>query len=91
MNTIRRRAEQVVDDPATAEALKPWYRQFCKRPCFHDEYLDAYTRPNVRLVDTDGQGVESITPAGVVVAGEEERYDYSSASSSKPVGGPFQS
>ena len=33
----RRRSSR---DPATAEALKPWYRQFCKRPCFHDEYLD---------------------------------------------------
>ena len=33
-------------DPATAEALKPWYRQLCKRPCFHDEYLQAYNEPN---------------------------------------------
>ena len=32
---------EIVADPATAEALKPWYRQFCKRPCFHDEYLLA--------------------------------------------------
>ena len=32
---------------ATAEALKPWYRQFCKRPCFHDEYLQTFNRPNV--------------------------------------------
>ena len=29
----------------TAEALKPWYRQLCKRPCFHDEYLQAYNEP----------------------------------------------
>ena len=48
----------IVDDPATAEALKPYYRQFCKRPCFHDEYLDTFNRPNVTLVDTDGRGVE---------------------------------
>jgi cation diffusion facilitator CzcD-associated flavoprotein CzcO len=42
MERIRARAEAVVNDPATAEALKPWYRQFCKRPCFHDEYLQAF-------------------------------------------------
>ena len=51
-------------DPATAEALKPWYRQFCKRPSFHDEYLPTFNRPNVTLVDTDGQGVERITENG---------------------------
>ena len=48
-------------DPETAEALKPWYRQFCKRPCFHDEYLQTFNRPNVTLVDTRGRGVERLT------------------------------
>ena len=47
MNFIRARAEDVVKDPSVAESLKPWYRQFCKRPCFHDEYLDTYNRDNV--------------------------------------------
>ena len=56
MEQIRSRVEELVDDPDTAEALKPYYRQFCKRPCFHDEYLDTYNRPNVTLVDTNGQG-----------------------------------
>ena len=59
--------DDIVEDPATADALKPWYRQFCKRPCFHDEYLQAFNRPNVSLVDTDGRGVDAITSAGVVV------------------------
>src|SRR6185369_13320360 len=39
MNQVRARVDSIVKDPATAAALKPWYRQFCKRPCFHDEYL----------------------------------------------------
>ena len=60
---------------ATAEALKPYYRQFCKRPCFHDEYLDTFNRPNVTLVDTDGKGVERITEHGVVVDGVEYEVD----------------
>ena len=57
MSEIRARASAVVRDPATAAALQAWYRQLCKRPCFHDEYLDAFNRPNTFLVDTDGQGV----------------------------------
>ena len=54
----------IVKDPNTAEALKPCYRQFCKRPCFHDEYLDTFNRPNVHLIDTEGRGVERITDDG---------------------------
>ncbi len=75
MEQIRSRVDEVVRDPATASALKPYYRQFCKRPCFHDEYLQTFNRPNVTLVDTDGQGVERITPHGVVAAGREYKID----------------
>jgi cyclohexanone monooxygenase len=75
MEQIRSRVDQLVTDPSTASALKPWYRQFCKRPCFHDEYLDTFNRPNVHLVDTDGQGVQLITEKGVVVNGVEYELD----------------
>jgi cyclohexanone monooxygenase len=75
MEQIRRRVDAVVKDPRTAEALKPWYNQFCKRPCFHDEYLDAFNRPTVTLVDTDGKGVERITERGVVANGVEYPLD----------------
>ncbi len=67
MEQIRARVETIVADPTTAEALKPYYRQFCKRPCFHDEYLDTFNRPNVHLIDTEGRGVKRITPTGIVV------------------------
>jgi len=67
MEEIRRRVDEVVGDPTTAEALKPWYRQLCKRPCFHDEYLDAFNQPGVHLVDTDGKGVTAIDETGVWV------------------------
>ena len=70
MAEIRERVDTVVGDPTTAASLKPWYRQLCKRPCFHDEYLDAYNHPNVHLVDTDGRGVERIDATGVFVNGE---------------------
>jgi cyclohexanone monooxygenase len=75
MNDVRARAEEIVLDSHTAEALKPWYRQFCKRPCFHDEYLPTFNRPNVHLVDTAGRGVERITENGVVVDGVEYEVD----------------
>jgi cation diffusion facilitator CzcD-associated flavoprotein CzcO len=75
MEAIRARVDQVVRDPATAEALKPWYNTMCKRPCFHDEYLDSFNRSNVTLVDTDGKGVERITANGVVVDGVEYPVD----------------
>ena len=69
MNAVRSRVDAIVEDPSTAEALKPWYRQFCKRPCFHDEYLQTFNRPNVTLVDTEGRGVEAVIPRGVVANG----------------------
>ncbi len=75
MDEIRARVDAIVSDPQTAEALKPWYRQLCKRPCFHDEYLDAYNRPNVHLVDTDGRGVERIDASGVWVGGTHYELD----------------
>jgi cyclohexanone monooxygenase len=75
MEQVRARVNQEVKDPATAEALKPWYNQFCKRPCFHDEYLAAFNRPNVRLIDTKGLGVERITENAIVANGQAYEID----------------
>jgi len=75
MEQVRARVDQIVEDPVMAEALKPWYRQFCKRPCFHDDYLPTFNRPNVHLIDTDGKGVQEITERGVVVDGKEYELD----------------
>ena len=75
MEKIRSRADSIVEDQETAEALKPYYRQFCKRPCFHDEYLPTYNRPNVHLIDTDGRGVDEFTEKGVMFDGKEYEVD----------------
>jgi cation diffusion facilitator CzcD-associated flavoprotein CzcO len=75
MEEIRARCDAIVADPATAENLKAWYRQLCKRPCFHDEYLQAFNEPGAHLVHTDGQGVERITETGVVAGGREYEVD----------------
>jgi cyclohexanone monooxygenase len=69
METIRERVSHTVRDPALAELLKPWFKRFCKRPCFHDEYLDVFNRQNVTLVDTNGRGVNSVDENGVIVDG----------------------
>ena len=76
MEEIRRRVDETVMDSATAEALKPWYRQMCKRPTFNDEYLPAFNRENVTLVDVSAsKGVERITSRGVVANGVEYEVD----------------
>ncbi len=75
MEALRRRVDEIVEDPETAERLKPWYGKHCKRVCFHDDYLPAFNRPNVHLVDTEGRGVERVTPTGVVVDGVEYPVD----------------
>ena len=90
MEEIRARCNTVVEDGTTAEALKAWYGQLCKRPCFHDEYLQAYNQPGCHLIDTDGLGVEQITAKGVVVAGREYEVDCIIYASGFEVGTPFE-
>ncbi len=75
MEALRRRVDEIVTDPVTADKLKPYYGKNCKRVCFHDEYLPAFNQPNVHLVDTDGKGVQLITEKGIVVDGVEYELD----------------
>jgi cyclohexanone monooxygenase len=75
MNEVRGRVSSTVRDQKTAEALKAWYGQWCKRPTFNDDYLPTFNRPNVKLVDTKGKGVERVTEHGVVVDGVEYEVD----------------
>ncbi len=75
MEKVRSRVDALVEDPTVAELLKPYYSLFCKRPCFHDEYLQAFNRPNVTLVDTSGAGVERLTGHSAIVNGIEYPLD----------------
>ncbi|MEY2418008.1 MAG: hypothetical protein QOG90_688 [Actinomycetota bacterium] len=74
MEEHRRRVDELVRDPATAEILKPYYRYLCKRPCFHDEYLLAYNNDNVTLVDCPA-GFDEVTAKGPVVDGKQYEVD----------------
>jgi cyclohexanone monooxygenase len=75
MEAVRRRVSEIVTDAATAEALQPYYDYFCKRPCFHDEYLATFNRDNVTLVDTAGRGIEEISGDVVRVGRDGYRVD----------------
>lgn len=76
MERLRRRIDDIVANKQTAETLKPWYRFFCKRPCFSDDYLKTFNQPNVELIDVSAsKGVEKVTKKGVVANGTEYEVD----------------
>ena len=64
MEEHRARIDEIVKDPEKAEILKPYYRYLCKRPCFHDEYLPTFNRPNVTLIGCPS-GIEFVTETGL--------------------------
>ncbi|KAJ5698961.1 hypothetical protein N7462_000966 [Penicillium macrosclerotiorum] len=72
---LHHRIDSSVQDPATAEALKPWYPGWCKRPCFSDTYLQAFNQDNVVLIDTDGMGIRSLTQNGILLDDIEYEVD----------------
>ena len=74
MEEHRKRVDDLVSDPVKAEILKPQYRYLCKRPCFHDEYLQAFNNPNVTLIDCPS-GIELINASGPVVGGKQYDVD----------------
>ncbi|WP_199435264.1 flavin-containing monooxygenase [Qaidamihabitans albus] len=67
MERVRARVDELVDDPEVAAALKPWYATHCKRPGFHDKYLQTFNRENVTLVDTGGRGLDGISAHAIHV------------------------
>lgn len=75
MMRIHQRIDKIVKDRTTAEALKPWYMFMCKRPCFHNEYLPTFNRPNVHLVNTHGKGITELTAQGPVFEGKQYALD----------------
>ncbi|MFP6806699.1 MAG: NAD(P)/FAD-dependent oxidoreductase [Pseudomonadales bacterium] len=75
MMRIHRRIDEIVKDKTVADALKPWYMFMCKRPCFHNDYLPSFNRENVQLVDTHGEGINEITPAGPRYNGHQYELD----------------
>jgi cyclohexanone monooxygenase len=75
MERVRARIDSIVKDPVTAEGLKPYYNRFCKRPTFNDEYLPTFNRPNVKLIDTKGRGLDRITENAIVFGDQSYEVD----------------
>lgn len=73
--SIRKRVKETVKDPEVAAKLMPWYPGWCKRPCFHDEFLQVFNQPNVELVDTNGMGITEITESSAKVGDQEHKID----------------
>ena len=72
---LHKRVDDIVSDSKTADKLKPWYYGWCKRPTFHDEYLQAFNNPNVELVDTDGKGLDRINANSITANGRDYEVD----------------
>jgi cyclohexanone monooxygenase len=71
---VRQRVDDTVRDAEKAALLKAYYRTLCKRPGFSDDYLPAFDRDNVTLVDAS-TGIERINPDGLAVDGAEYELD----------------
>ncbi len=75
MERLRNRCD-VVKDPVTAEALKPYYRYLCKRPASNDEFYPAFNQDNVDLIDVaETRGLERLTENGFIHKGKEYEVD----------------
>ncbi|KAF1344279.1 flavin-binding monooxygenase-like family protein [Delphinella strobiligena] len=72
---VRARVDEVVEDKSTAERLKAWYPTWCKRACFHDDYLPCFNQKHVTLVDTNGKGVDGLKTGSVIVGDVEYPVD----------------
>ncbi|MBB4858440.1 cyclohexanone monooxygenase [Novosphingobium chloroacetimidivorans] len=76
MERLRKRVESIVEDPETAEALKPYYRFMCKRPLSNNDYYPTFNRPNVKLIDVSKTaGLEAMTENGFIQDGQEYEID----------------
>ncbi|MEZ5740518.1 MAG: NAD(P)/FAD-dependent oxidoreductase [Burkholderiaceae bacterium] len=67
---VRNKIRRIVKDPVTAELLCPTQPIGCKRICVDSGYWATFNEPHVHLVDIAGQGIERVTPNGVVVGGQ---------------------
>ncbi len=71
---IRKKIDEIVDDPETAEKLKP-YDLYAKRPLCDSGYYATYNRDNVSLVDVKAHPIIEITPNGVLTEEGEHELD----------------
>lgn len=73
---VREKIGEIVNDPETAEALKPRdYPIFARRVCLDTEYYETYNRPNVHLVNVKKDPIVEITEKGLRLESGEFELD----------------
>jgi cyclohexanone monooxygenase len=61
--------DRAIDDPALRKVLTPDTRYGCKRGLVSDDFYPALNRDNVELI---GEGLDQITPSGIVTSSGRE-------------------
>lgn len=73
---VRGKIGEVVNDPETAEMLKPrGYPIFARRACLDTHYYEAFNLPHVRLVDCFREPIHTLTDNGIKVGDREIELD----------------
>jgi cation diffusion facilitator CzcD-associated flavoprotein CzcO len=73
---VRGKISEVVQDPETAEVLKPrGYPIFARRPCLDTNYYETYNEPHVHLVDCFKEPIVGLTEKGVQTTEREIELD----------------
>ena len=70
LKTAARHLQRQVPDPTLRTKLRPPYPLGCKRIIYSNDFYPALSQPNVELVT---EGIERITPTGIVTADGRER------------------
>jgi len=73
---VRSKIDEIVEDPETAEALKPrGYPIFARRPCLDTHYYESFNEPHVHLIDCLRDPIEGLTEKGVKTRDREVELD----------------
>jgi cation diffusion facilitator CzcD-associated flavoprotein CzcO len=73
---VRGKIGEIVEDPDTAERLKPrGYPILARRPCFDSGYYETFNLPHVHLVDCLAEPILELTETGLRTQGREIELD----------------
>lgn len=73
---IHRKIDDIVEDPAVAEKLKPRDHPVgSKRMCVDSNYYETFNLPHVELVDVREAPIERITASGITTAQDDYELD----------------
>jgi cyclohexanone monooxygenase len=74
-NFARKKIQEIVHDPITANSLSPMHHIGTKRTCVDTNYFETYNRENVTLVDLRSDPIQEITAHGVTTKNRKIKLD----------------